>query len=81
MDGAGQVDRSVPRYGKAKEVAAYIGVSLSTVYEMVNDTDTGLPWVKIGGRLLFPWELLDQWLERQEQLSPTCRQPGKVRRK
>lgn len=46
-----------------KELAAYLGVSLSVAYRLVNSA--GFPVLRLGKRLLVPVEELRAWIARQ----------------
>lgn len=50
----------------ASEVAAVIGVSRPTVYELMRRED--FPVVHIGSRKLVPRAKLEAWLERQTEV-------------
>ncbi len=46
-----------------KELAAYLGVSVSIAYRLANST--GFPVLRLGKRLLVPVEELRAWIARQ----------------
>jgi excisionase family DNA binding protein len=46
----------------AKEASQYLSLSMDTVYRMASLKK--LPYLKIGGRVLFDVKALDQWIER-----------------
>lgn len=43
-----------------KEVADYLGISRGTVYSRVKANE--IPYVKLGGKILFHRETVDNWL-------------------
>ena len=43
-----------------QEVAAYIGLHQDTVYDLVKKK--GIPHFKVGGRILFLEDVLEQWM-------------------
>jgi len=47
-----------------KEAAEYLGISKDLVYSLVRHKQ--IPNVKVGRRILFRKEALNDWLERQE---------------
>ncbi|QTL47327.1 helix-turn-helix domain-containing protein [Priestia aryabhattai] len=47
-----------------KETAQYIGVSKDLIYKMVRTKE--IPFIRIGRRVLFRKESIDQWLHSQE---------------
>ncbi|MGD7007580.1 helix-turn-helix domain-containing protein [Metabacillus sp. 84] len=49
----------------AKDIKEYLGVSLSTAYEIMRQT--GFPLMKIGGRRLVKSQKFMEWLEKQEE--------------
>lgn len=46
-----------------KEVLAYLHVSSMTLYRLRED---GLPYFKIGGKVLYSQERIDEWLKERE---------------
>ena len=46
----------------AKEASQYLSLSMDTVYRMASLKK--LPYLKIGGRVLFDVKALDQWIEK-----------------
>lgn len=48
-----------------KEAAPYIGSSEYKLREMVNNKE--IPHYRIGNRIMFRKEKLDEWIERQEE--------------
>ncbi|OLO35915.1 DNA-binding protein [Alkalihalophilus pseudofirmus] len=46
------------------EVASYLGVSKDTIYQMVRER--GIPFFKVGKRILFTKESVDHWMHEQE---------------
>lgn len=46
----------------AKEASQYLSLSTDTVYRMASQKK--LPYLKIGGRVLFDVKALDQWIEK-----------------
>jgi excisionase family DNA binding protein len=61
--------RREPRYGSAAELAAYAGVSVKTVHRLV---DAGrVRGLKLGRRLLIPFQDLDHILEAEPRRRPT----------
>jgi excisionase family DNA binding protein len=47
----------------AKEASQYLSVSTDTVYRMASQKK--LPYLKIGGRILFDVKTLDHWIEKR----------------
>lgn len=47
-----------------QEIANYIGVSRDLIYKMVRTNE--IPFIRIGKRLLFRKESIDQWLLSRE---------------
>lgn len=47
-----------------KETAQYIGVSKDLIYKMVRTKE--IPFIRIGRRVLFRKESIDQWLHSQK---------------
>lgn len=46
----------------AKEASQYLSVSTDTIYHMA--ATKKLPYIKIGGRVLFDLKALDRWIDR-----------------
>jgi len=46
-----------------KEASQYLSLSTETIYKMA--ASKKLPYLKIGGRVLFDLKSLDQWIERR----------------
>jgi excisionase family DNA binding protein len=58
----------VPRYGSAAQLASYAGLSVKTVRRLV---DAGkVRGIKVGSRLLIPFEDVDRLILRAEDRSP-----------
>ena len=53
----------LPLFLNAKMVAQVLGVSISTAYELLNDT--GFPTLRVGSRMVVPKEKFIQWAEGQ----------------
>lgn len=47
----------------AKEAAQYLSLSTETVYRLASQKK--LPYLKIGGRVLFDLKALDRWIEKR----------------
>ncbi len=47
----------------AKEAAQYLSLSTDTIYRMASQKK--LPYLKIGGRVLFDLRALDRWIEKR----------------
>lgn len=47
------------------ETAAYIGVSKDSIYALVREN--GIPYVRVGKRILFRKETIDNWMQLQEK--------------
>jgi len=47
----------------AKEAAQYLSLSTETIYRMASQKK--LPYLKIGGRVLFDLRALDRWIEKR----------------
>jgi len=47
----------------AKEAAQYLSLSTDTIYRMASQKK--LPYLKIGGRILFDLRALDRWIEKR----------------
>lgn len=63
---------TAPRYGSAAELAVYSGLSVKTVRRLV---DAGkVRGLKVGRRLLIPFEDLDRHVLRMEDHRPTPRE-------
>jgi len=41
-----------------------LGLSISSVYKGINDNE--IPYVRVGGRILIPKKMLDEWLSKRE---------------
>jgi excisionase family DNA binding protein len=52
---------------KARQAAAYLGISYWKILDMVKKGE--IPHIKVGKLVLFRQETLDQWLVEQEQQS------------
>jgi excisionase family DNA binding protein len=67
---------------RAKEAAAYLGLSYWKLMELRKDGK--VPCIQLDGLLLFRKETLDAWLADQEAVSMQHRakapEPGKIRR-
>lgn len=46
----------------AKEASQYLSLSIETIYRLASSKK--LPYLKVGGRILFDIKGLDQWIER-----------------
>ena len=53
----------LPLFLNAKMVAQVLGVSISTAYELLNDS--GFPTLRVGSRMVVPKEKFVQWAEGQ----------------
>lgn len=53
----------LPLFLNAKMVAQVLGVSISTAYELLNDS--GFPTLRVGSRMVVPKEKFIQWAEGQ----------------
>ena len=53
----------LPLFLNARMVAQVLGVSISTAYELLNDT--GFPTLRVGSRMVVPKEKFIQWAEGQ----------------
>ena len=53
----------LPLFLNAKMVAQVLGVSISTAYELLNDTS--FPTLRVGSRMVVPKEKFIQWSEGQ----------------
>lgn len=49
----------------ASEAAVALGISRPTLYQLCRRED--FPVARVGGRLLFPREKLQEWLEKQAE--------------
>lgn len=47
------------------EAAHAIGISLRTLDTLKADTSSGIPFVKIGARIIFPAKAFEEWLDAQ----------------
>jgi excisionase family DNA binding protein len=52
---------------EAKQAAQYLGCSYWTILEMAKKGQ--VPHIRVGKRVLFRKNVLDQWMEEQEKLS------------
>jgi excisionase family DNA binding protein len=52
------------------QTAQILGISRSTVYRLVERRE--IPCIRIGSRILFKQELLQQWIESQVQSVEVC---------
>jgi len=50
------------------EAAAALGISRPTLYQLCRRDD--FPVARVGGRILFPREKLQAWLEKQAEARP-----------
>jgi len=50
-----------------KELAIALGVSLPTAYELVHQVD--FPAIKIGRRIVVPADKLQEWINKQAEVS------------
>ncbi|NEU29960.1 helix-turn-helix domain-containing protein [bacterium LRH843] len=48
-----------------KEVAAFLGVSVTTIYTMTRNNE--IPYIKIRGRVLFNRDLIEEWTRGEHQ--------------
>ncbi len=55
-------------YLTTKEVAAYLRINEKRVYALVNEGK--LPATRVGGKWLYPKDLLDEWLDKSTQIPP-----------
>ena len=54
---------SVPRLGlNRKEAAVSISISARKLDELVADRTSGIPFMRVGNRLIFPTHALKEWL-------------------
>lgn len=57
-----QLPPTRPRLVNVKDVAAYLGLAKSTVYELAKEDR--IPHRRIGGRVKFDMSEIDDWLDR-----------------
>lgn len=55
-------------YLTTKEVAAYLRINEKRIYTLVNEGK--LPATRVGGKWLYPKDLLDEWLKKSTQIPP-----------
>lgn len=55
-------------YLTTKEVAAYLRINEKRVYALVNEGK--IPATRVGGKWLYPRDLLDEWLGKSTQIPP-----------
>lgn len=49
----------------AREAARFLGISLRTLFTWTNRKEDAIPHLRIGSRVLYPLELLREWILRQ----------------
>jgi excisionase family DNA binding protein len=56
------------RYLTVKELSEWVNLSKSHIYALKSKNE--IPFVKIGGKLLFDSDRISEWIEKQQQTSP-----------
>ena len=52
------------------QAAQRLGVSVTTLYRWVATGSVGVPYVRLGGRVLFDPDALDDWVSQKIQTQP-----------
>ena len=45
------------------EASAYLGISQEKIMDVINNKESGIPYIKIGADYIFSKKALDKWLE------------------